>query len=124
MLNGAYFITSGAVAADNYALASSLGAKPALLVETITGEAGALQGRTQSSNGKTHMSVSAAPMSKLSASHSHQIIYFFFLCTGCLTALNVVRFSRLYGYVLVHEIVIGCGMSNPFLRNREMESAI
>lgn len=45
MLNGAYFVPSGAGAADNYVLASSLGAKPAILVETITGEAGVLQGR-------------------------------------------------------------------------------
>nr|ADE76942.1 unknown [Picea sitchensis] len=94
MRNGAYFIPSGAGAADNYTLASSLGAKPASLVETITRDAGVLQDRTPSSkpNGNTYMSVSATPVSILSASHSHQIIYFF-MCTGCLvlTALNVLR---------------------------------
>jgi pectate lyase len=93
MLNGAYFVPSGAGAADNYALASSLGAKSAFLVGTITGEAGVLQGRTQSSgNGNNHMSVSAAPISILSASHSHRIIYFF-ICAVCLalTALDVLR---------------------------------
>jgi len=36
MLNGAYFVISGTRAADNYALASSLGVKSAFLVETST----------------------------------------------------------------------------------------
>lgn len=92
MLNGAYFVPSGSMADDSYALASSLGAKPAVFVETLTEEAGVLQGRSQRSsrNGNTHLSVSAAPSSILSASHRHQII-FFFMCTArlVLTALNV-----------------------------------
>lgn len=95
MLNGAYFIPSGAGAANDYALASSLGAKPAFSVETITGDAGVLQGRTQSSsrNGNTRMSVSSAPKSILSISQSHQIIYFF-MCTlfpVLLAAFNLLR---------------------------------
>jgi len=94
MLNGAFFVPSGTGADDSYALASSVGAKPADLVETITGEAGALQGGSQrsSGNGNNHMSVSAAPISILSASHSHRIIYFFMCAVGLvLTALDVLR---------------------------------
>lgn len=123
MLNGAYFVPSGAGAADNYALASSLGAKSAFLVETITGEAGVLQGRqvfkglnpiphsisvakvdetligfncsyfcflcsTQSNrNGNTHMSVSAASISILSASP----IIHLFMCAVCLALMDVLR---------------------------------
>jgi hypothetical protein len=76
-------------AADNYALASSLRAKSTFLVGTITGEAGVLQGRTQSNdNGNNHMSVSAAPISILSASHSHRIIYFF-ICVVCLALISL-----------------------------------
>lgn len=88
MLNGAYFVPSGAGAADNYALASSLGAKSAFLVETITGEAGVLQGSTQSNrNGNTHMSVSAASISILSTSP----IIHLFMCAVCLALVDVLR---------------------------------
>lgn len=91
MLNGAYFVPSGAGAADNYVLASSLGAKPAILVETITGEAGVLQGRTESNrNDNTHMSVSAASISIFSTSHSHPIIHIF-ICAACLALMDVLR---------------------------------
>lgn len=86
MSNGAYFVPSGTGAANNYALASSLGAKPAFLVQTITRDAGVLQDRTQSSNSDDstgHMSVSAASISILSAVHNHRIIYFS-LCALCL----------------------------------------
>lgn len=122
MLNGAYFVPSGAGAADNYALASSLGAKSAFLVETITGETGVLQSRqvfkglnpiphsifvakvdenligfncsyfcflcrTQSNRNDTHMSVSAASISILSASP----IIHLFMCAACLALMDVLR---------------------------------
>lgn len=92
MLNGAFFVASGAESTDSYALASSLGAKPVALVETITEEAGVLQGGTQSSNGNNHMSVSAAPISILSVSHYHRIIYFLMCAVWLvLKALDILR---------------------------------
>lgn len=45
LLNGAYFIPSGAGAAANYARASSLGAKSSSLVASLTSTAGALSCR-------------------------------------------------------------------------------
>jgi len=42
LLNGAYFIPSGAGAAASYARASSLGAKSSSMVGVITSNAGAL----------------------------------------------------------------------------------
>jgi len=45
MVNGAFFVPSGAGAGNNYALASSVGAKSAFLVKTITEDAGVLQSR-------------------------------------------------------------------------------
>ncbi|KAL6997064.1 pectate lyase, partial [Sarracenia purpurea var. burkii] len=42
MLNGAYFTASGAGASSSYSKASSLGARPASIVGSITMAAGAL----------------------------------------------------------------------------------
>lgn len=94
MLNGAYFVPSGAGAGVNYALASSVEAKPAVLVETMTRDAGVLGGsnsnrRDGTAGIKGQLSVSTAPVSILSAAHSQRIIYFL-LCALCfvLTALD------------------------------------
>nr|ABR18471.1 unknown [Picea sitchensis] len=97
MVNGAFFVPSGAGTGNNYALASSVGAKSAFLVKTITEDAGVLQSRTHSSRSNDNtgrMSVSAAPMSILSAAHSHQIIYFF-LCALCYV---LTAFGRNFGF--------------------------
>ncbi|CAI9773811.1 unnamed protein product [Fraxinus pennsylvanica] len=48
MLNGAYFVPSGAGASSSYARASSLGAKPSSLISSITSGAGALNCRKSS----------------------------------------------------------------------------
>ncbi|CAA2967298.1 probable pectate lyase 18 [Olea europaea var. sylvestris] len=48
MLNGAYFVPSGAGASSSYARASSLGAKPSSLISSITSGAGALTCRKSS----------------------------------------------------------------------------
>ncbi|XP_057829228.2 probable pectate lyase 5 [Cryptomeria japonica] len=53
MLNGAVFVPSGAVAADSYIYASSLGAKPSLLVGTLTADAGVLQDGVKTGSGST-----------------------------------------------------------------------
>ncbi|XP_057829230.2 probable pectate lyase 5 isoform X2 [Cryptomeria japonica] len=51
LLNGAFFVPSGAGAADSYMLASSLGAKPAFLVGTLTGDAGVLRDGVKTGSG-------------------------------------------------------------------------
>lgn len=45
MLNGAFFVRSGAGSSSNYAKASSLSARPSTLVSTITTSAGSLSCR-------------------------------------------------------------------------------
>ncbi|GKA76083.1 probable pectate lyase 8 [Tanacetum coccineum] len=53
LLNGAYFIPSGAGSAGSYARASSLGAKSSSLVGTITANAGVIMGRGRHRHGAT-----------------------------------------------------------------------